>query len=174
MRRFALLAAFLLAAPAAADSLSTDAGGWMTYANARFGTRADVPPGMRAVDPPSANGDGRVFADDQGASVTVYGSYAVGVVEPTFAAYKAWLLKAAADDGVAVSYKAEGPTWLVYSGRKGETVHYAKVVSGCGAAHHVLLAYPLALKARYDPIVARLAKSLSCRQEAAGRPRSGS
>jgi hypothetical protein len=141
--------------------------GWSRYVNERYGTSAEVPLGLFEAQPPPGNEGGRTFRAKDGAELRVYGSYAPSVVTETFEEYKGWLLNTIRDDGVRVTYRADGRGWLVYSGLKGSAIVYSKVIEGCGAAHTVHMEYPRRLKALYDPVVARVAGSLRC--DAAGR-----
>jgi hypothetical protein len=75
--------------------------------------------GAWTPEPPPVNGDGRAFTSQDGAQLTVSGSPVSYVVTNTFAAYKAWLLENAELD--SITYKAEGKTWLVLCGMKGQT-----------------------------------------------------
>lgn len=115
---------------------------------------------FKLVEPPPTNGDGREFKTDDGAGLWISGSYGPYTVTDSFQAYKAWLLKEAALD--RVTYTAEGKNWLVLSGTKGASIIYRKVFEGCGAAHEVQIEYPVQRKALYDPVVARLSRSLGC------------
>jgi len=146
------------------DDTWTDlSGGWSRYGNGRFGTTADVPRHLfKPVEPEPANGDGRLFKAKDGAEMTISASYAPDALGMTFGAYKDWLLEHA--DLERLTYKQGGQTWIVYSGVEGKRIIYRKAVEGCGAAHEFSIAYPAAKKAFYDPIIARIAHSLSCRK----------
>ena len=136
---------------------------WKRYTNERFGTSVEVPADFTAKPPP-ANNDGRTFVSRDGsARILVYGSNAPSVVVESFAAYKDWVAEEEAKDGLRISYKAGGPDWFALSGTAGPKVVYMKVVAGCSdrsVAHHVRIEYPSSQKASYDPVVARVARSL--------------
>jgi hypothetical protein len=136
--------------------------GWSRYVNARYGTSAEVPLGLFEAQPPPGNEGGRTFRAKDGAELRVYGSYVPLAVTETFEEYKGQLLNSIRDDGVRVTHRSDGKDWLVYSGIKGSTVIYYKVIEGCGAAHTVYMEYPQRLKAVYDPVVARASASLRC------------
>jgi hypothetical protein len=152
-----------LFSPASADDTWTPTNeGWSRYRNERFGTLAEVPLHVfKLIEPPPANGDGRAFASRDGAQLTISGSYGPDVVVDTFAGYKAWLLENAELD--RITYKAEGKTWLVLSGVRGQNIVYQKVVEGCGAAHTLHIEYSASKKDLYDPVAVRMARSLSCK-----------
>jgi hypothetical protein len=154
--------ALLLTGSAIAQDTWTPLGnGWERYTNERFGTSVEAPRHLfRLVEPPPANGDGREFKAADGARLWISGSYGPYVVTDTFQAYKAWLLEQNGLDHV--TYKAEGNGWLVFSGTRGPTIVYRKIVEGCGAAHELHIEYPIHNKPVYDPIMSRLSRSLMC------------
>jgi hypothetical protein len=51
----------------------------------------------------------------------------------------------------------------VFSGYRAANIIYTKVIEGCEAAHEFSIEYPTAKKRFYDPVVARLSRTLSCR-----------
>ena len=57
----------------------------------------------------------------------------------------------------------------MFSGYRAANIIYTKVIEGCEAAHEFSIEYPTANKRLYDPVVARLSRTLSCRR---GSPRS--
>jgi hypothetical protein len=129
------VAALAFTGPASAEGAWTPlADSWSRYKNERFGTSAEVPLHVfKLVEPPPVNGDGRAFTSEDGAQLTVLGSFGPYVVTETFAEYKAWLLENSELDGI--TYKAQGKTWLVLCSMKGQYIVYDKVMEGCGAAH---------------------------------------
>jgi hypothetical protein len=154
----------LFSSASADDTWSPTGEGWSRYRNERFGTLVEVPLHIfKLVEPPPVNGDGRAFASQDGAQLTISGSYGPYVVTDTFNAYKAWLLENAELD--RITYRAEGKTWLVLSGVKGQSIVYQKVVEGCGAAHTLDIEYPASQKDLYDPVAVRMARSLGCKAE---------
>lgn len=139
-------------------------GAWRHYRNARFGTSVDVPSTFKMANPPPVNGDGRIFKSADGAELRVFGSHGATTVAEDFASYKTWKLNQLQEDGVNVTYKAQGKNWLVASGIKGRNVVYVKVVEGCDATHEIWMAYPIEGKQTYDRLIGRLARSLGCTQ----------
>ncbi|WP_262032457.1 hypothetical protein [Microvirga sp. Mcv34] len=135
---------------------------WGHYRNARFGTSLDVPGIFTSAEPAPANGDGRTFRTADGAELRVFGSYSATTVAEDFAAYRTWLLERLRDEGVTVTYKAQGKNWLVASGTRGRDIVYAKAVEGCGATHEIRVRYPIARRQFYDPLMGPLARSLGC------------
>ena len=134
---------------------------WSDYVNARFGTRLAYPANRFAADPPPDNGDGLTFRAQDGAVLLVFGQN--NALDETVAS-----LEAGKTDGdyAEITYRARGPKWLVLSGfREVEgvrSVFYEKYLfSGQGdVIHTMILTYPEARKARYEPIIARMAGSL--------------
>lgn len=149
----------LVAGPALAGD-----GGWWRYVNPRFGTADDIPVAGFVPDPPPDNGDGKAWTSVDGRGhIAVYGGYVV--VADDFAGYREFLLETARNDGVDITYSAAKPGWFAYSGFKGETIVYAKVVVSdrCDTltAHHLRITYPREQRAAYAPIVKHMAHSLA-------------
>ncbi len=148
------LAAIALIACAAA---ATAAPQYRTYANARFGTAADVPADWKA-DPPPENGDGlRFWSPDQHASITVAGSLNIyDSVEEAMKSYEK------PGDGETVTYRHREARTLVVSGTRGDTIFYNKHVLSCADQiwNSVYIEYPAVEKEAYDAIVTHVAKSL--------------
>ncbi len=154
---FLALALLALTVPALAAE-------WVRYTNPRFGATADVPTEGFIANPPPDNGDGQSWTSEDGKGlITVYGSFAA-IVE-TFEAYRDWSIKIEKDGGLDITYDAGGRGWFAYSGIQGDDIVYNKVIraENCSVlvANHVYLKYPASQKGRYDPIVRRMAKSLT-------------
>jgi hypothetical protein len=168
MRSAAILGLFWLLLGATAHAQEQDISrlgdGWSRYGNARFGTVLDVPTSLfAAIDPPPENGDGRTFRAKDGAEIRVFGSYGATSVTEDFAGYKAWSLQQAREGGLTVTYTAQGKDWLAFSGSKGDSIVYARLVERCDATHEMRITYPTAQKAVYDAIIGRMSRSLKCR-----------
>jgi hypothetical protein len=139
--------------PVAADSQQ-----WTQYANPRFGTHADYPSARFKPQPPPENGDGQGFKAPDGAELIVFGRY--NIDESTPASYETFLRS---DDGgkyAGLTYRASGDGWLVLSGLRGGDIFYEKYLFKTEVIHGMVAIYPQALKAAYNPIVARIARSL--------------
>jgi hypothetical protein len=155
----------LLTRVALADNWTPLGGGWSRYTNARFGTVIEVPlQTFAAAEPAPEDGDGRVFRAHDGSRLSVYGTYAPYAVMMRFDEYTASLLADAQRRGLEVTYRKGGKGWIVFSGHQGGDIVYTKVVEGCEAVHELVIAYPAAKKTLYDPVVARLSRTLSCRR----------
>jgi hypothetical protein len=136
---------------------------WQRYANPRFGTSAEVPVDGLAPDPAPENGDRQGWTSTDGkGQILVFGSFIV--VADTFDAYRDIEMSAARKDGLDVTYSASGKDWYAFSGTQGDDIVYQKAVlwRGCSTpiANHIYLKYPADQRARYGPIVRRMAKSL--------------
>ena len=136
---------------------------WERYANPRFGTSAEVPVDGFTPDPAPENGDGQGWTSTDGkGQILVFGAFVL--VDETFDGYRDFELGTARDDGLEVTYSAGGKDWFAFSGTKGDDIIYEKAVlsPGCSTpiANHIYLKYPANQRARYDPIVQRMAKSL--------------
>ncbi len=137
---------------AAAGQVSADSG-WHTYCNARFGQCADIPPEFES-DPPPENGDGLVFRDAGGMSITVSGSFNVN--SSTLRAERDVILA----EKRAPIYQAEGANWLVVSGNEGNNTYYIRKMVTPDIIATLWIEYPRAQKNRYMPLIARISKSL--------------
>ena len=155
----------LLTSMALADSWAPLGGGWSRYTNDRFGTVIEVPLQIfKVTEPAPEDGDGREFRADDGSRLSVYGTYAPYAVMIRFDAYTEGLLDGAQRRGLEVTYRKGGKGWIVFAGHQGPNIVYTKVVEGCEAAHELVIKYPAAKKTLYDPVVARLSRTLSCRR----------
>lgn len=155
-----LLVTLSLAITAGVSSASD----WMRYENSRFGTIADVPLYGFSPLPPPSNGDGQRWLSMDGKSeIGVYGSYVSSI--GTWDEYKAFRLNALESDGADVTYSAKGPDWFIYSGVADHEIFYIKVLisTDCGIeiANNLYATYPEDQKAAFDPIIARMSKSLA-------------
>jgi hypothetical protein len=136
---------------------------WTIYSNARFGVSIDVPPGFVNDVTEPENGDGLTFHSADGkAALLVWGN---NLVDEDFNQHVAARLKSDAADGWNISYVAgvDGTGWQVYSGTRKGRLLYAKSISSCKntQAVHFRIEYPQTQKNDYDPVVERLAKSLT-------------
>jgi hypothetical protein len=136
---------------------TSKADGWSTYQNDRYGTTIDYPDIFAAQPPPDAN-DGRAFKSADGAEFSVSALY--DALDFTVAKYHDFIVKNL-DPGSAVTYQARGDDWFIISGTKSDKIFYEKHLLSHGAqmTEDFVITYPAALKATYDPIVARMAKS---------------
>jgi hypothetical protein len=144
-------AALSLGAPAAR------AEPWLIYHNDRYGTTINYPDIFKAEPPPDA-ADGRRFKSGDGAEFVVDASY--NALDFDVAEYQAFIVKNLAP-GATVTYQAQGKDWFVISGPKGAGVFYERhlLTHGAQMTEDFAMFYPAALKATYDPIAARTAKS---------------
>jgi hypothetical protein len=149
-----LLAAALAALPWRAQAQEA----WATYRNSRFGTTIEYPARFRPGRPPE-NNDGLSFTAADGASLSVWGS--LNVLEHDVAGLEAFLRENLKADE-RVTYRAAGRNWLVLSGTHGERIFYTRHAFSHRneIVNAFQISYPAALAASYDPIVARIAKSL--------------
>lgn len=151
MRLASLVLAVVLCAPALAA-------GWGRYENARFGYAIDVPGDFAGGDE-ADNGDGRVFRGGFGTQVLmVFGGNSLDGFEAEVALRKGL----ATDDGWSLTYEASAPNWAVWSGRRGNRIVYARVISLCGGAQFAMfeLEYFAQDAAEVDPLIGRIGRSL--------------
>lgn len=131
-----------------------------SYSNSRFEYSIDYPTEIFTPQEEAPNGDGRVFLGKGGSELRVWGQY-----NALFDTLK----KAFADDvkvrGAAVTYKALLKDGYVISGAKGGKIFYQKTMlkgtDGDGGAVWATFTveYKRSEKAKYDPIVRRIASS---------------
>jgi hypothetical protein len=150
---FAAAAIVRTAAPVAAI-----ADGWHTYHNERYGTMIDYPDFFKA-GPPPANNDGLAFKSPDGAEFSVFASY--NALEFDLAGFRDFIVKNL-DAGKVITYQARGDDWFVISGTKGsDGVFYERHLLSHGKqmTEGFVMSYPVGLKQKYDPMVARMSKS---------------
>jgi hypothetical protein len=147
---FGAIGLLVFQAPAKADQ-------WLIYQNDRYGTTIDYPDRFKA-EPPPDNDDGRKFTSADGAEFSVSASY--NALDFDLAKYQDFILKNRGR-GEVVTYKTHGDNWFVISGTKGSDIFYERHVLSHGGemTEDFVMTYPAAAKPRYDPIVARMAKS---------------
>jgi hypothetical protein len=134
---------------------------WATYVNDRFGTTLSYPADVFLMRPPPENDDGRTLVAADGAKILVFAGY--NVANDTLASKRASLT---GDDYARIAYNATGKTWFVVSGHRAiggvDSIFYEKyIVSAADTIHSLIVTYPATLKARYDPIVDRVAASFA-------------
>jgi hypothetical protein len=135
---------------------------WAAYVNDRFGTSLSYPADVFVMQPPPENDDGRTLVAADGAKILVFGGY--NIDNETLASKRASLN---GQDYARTSYNATGKNWFVVSGYRAiggvDSIFYEKYIVSTASEtiHSLIVAYPAALKARYDPIVARVAASFA-------------
>jgi len=97
-------------------------GGWSVYVNPRFAFSICYPPDLHRRGPDSTNGDGRMFVDNAGSELRVWGEYDPweGGLREAIAQNRKFL----ADDGTRITYQARGENWFVLSGQKAGKIIY--------------------------------------------------
>jgi len=159
-KRLALLALTIFAfASTPASELLAQAENWRTYANPRFGTRADYPAHLftnRA--PPPANGDGQTFTTADGkAKLSIYGS--LNATEETPRSYVENFIRPEGE----LAYELIRDTYFVASAERSSRIHYMRcnfAKGDPGIIRCFAIEYPAADKQRWDAIVKRIASSL--------------
>lgn len=145
----AAVAMFLVASPANAQ-------GWSSYANARYGATADIPPGFQPSGPEATNSDGLIFRSRSGALLTIYGAPISG------GNFEAFVEKTIAHDRSYNGWKVTGsritPDWAEYSGNVGGRQLRMRVISSCGG--HYALAAKIEYNGNMNSDVGRVFRSL--------------
>lgn len=131
---------------------------WTAYRNTRFGTTIDYPARFRPGRPPD-NNDGQSFTAADGATLAVWGSLNIDALD--IRALEADISEGRAA-GERITYRANGKNWFVLSGTRGDSLLYSRyLLSHRGEVKNAFeIVYPAALATAYDPIVARISKSL--------------
>ena len=125
---------------------------WHTYCNERFGQCADIPPNFES-DPPPENGDGLIYRDASGMSVTVSAHY--NIESSSLGDERDELLKEKAPP----AYQAAGRDWFVVSGNEGDKTYYIRAIVTPGVVATLWIEYPSGQKERYDPLISRISRS---------------
>ncbi len=138
--------------------VAAGADAWAVYLNPRFGTRIDYPVGLFHALPPPDNGDGLSFATADGsARFLVFGQFNIDDLDARamMARDRDW------GNYDKVTYQSAGNGWYVLSGYSGSDIFYRKAVidAAAGVVHVFEITYPQADRARFDPVVTRMAKS---------------
>jgi len=145
---------------AGAGSISSAAAGeeYLSYANARFGFRCEVP-GYFAADEGAVNGDGRGFTSPDFA-VRVVCSGLNNVDRSTAAEAFAEAQQSLTSEGATVTYKViRGDTFALSGLGSDGNLYYQRTVWGRGSSNTLLWTYPPEQKADLDPAVAHSAES---------------
>jgi hypothetical protein len=153
LARAALVAAVLISAAG-----TTSAQAWRTYHNDRYGSTIEYPGFFQPGEPPAID-DGLAFSSADGASFSVFASYNASDFD--LAGYQDFIVKNLAA-GKVITYRAHGRDWFVISGTAGnDGVFYERhrLSHGGEMTEGFVMSYPVGLKQKYDPIVARMAKS---------------
>jgi hypothetical protein len=133
---------------------------WVPFSNDRYGFSVDIPADLQPSPPPE-NGDGRSFTSKDGrATVLAYGHLFVdvsGLVEDERDEEQM-----SAKGGLKVTYRQVSARATTFSGLQGTTIVYQHAIATCkGTASAIVHAeYPASEKARFDPLVAHMAKTL--------------
>jgi len=131
---------------------------WRSYHNDRYGTTIDYPDDFTPGNPPEIN-DGLSFTSSDGASFSVFASF--NAFDFDLAGYQDFIIKNLAA-GKVITYRAHGDNWFVISGtNEPDDVFYERYLLSHGRemTEGFVMSYPARLKLKYDPIVARMAKS---------------
>lgn len=160
----AILAFIVVAAAMVVLSVTDGAKSWRTYVNERYGTFAEYPADRFRALPEPENGDGQSFAGKDGSSLIISGGHNVENFTP--AAYEKFLRTSSERDFGNVTYRTVGAHSLVLSGLRGNQIFYEEYLFTGDLIHTLVITYPSAAKAEYDPIVTRIARSLGPRSDA--------
>jgi len=149
---------------------ASQAADWQTYANPRFGYAIDIPPGF-ALKSEANNGDGATFVGNAGASLLVFGT----LLESDFSREAENRVGWEKDAQWTITYGKTTEAWASFSGVRNGEVLYGRGMTLCrGSATFFRLQYRKADLKRYNPIIARMVKSLrptsGCENEPSSAP----
>ncbi len=160
VKRLVLLAlAICVLAGMSASELLAQAENWRTYANPRFGTRADYPAHLfTQAEPPPANGDGQSFTTaDRRAKLSIYGSFNATGETP-----RSYVENFIRPEG-KLAYELIRDTYFVASAERDGRIHYMRcnfTKGDPGIIRCFAIEYPAAEKRHWDAAVKRIASSL--------------
>jgi hypothetical protein len=159
--RFIAHMAFAGAVAVFATAAVAQSGDWLTYRNARFGYMISYPIDLFEEEPANDSEDGRLVSSRDGKAKLLIGAFE-NEERVSLADYRTFL-KDRNYPGATIDYAPVRDRWFVLSGVRDGTVFYERVTFTCGGRliNSWALLYPEADKKRFDPIVARLAKSYS-------------
>jgi len=131
---------------------------YATYANERFFFSIDYPDSLK-MQPPPDNDDGRTFLSEDGkVEMRVWGQY--NAEEKTLDERYTFDLKGFTEKPAYMVLKRD---WYVLSGAKGDKIFYEKTLvrrKRVGDTYFTFtIEYPASQKAKYDPVVKRIADS---------------
>lgn len=133
MRHLNFVFALIITTPAMAQ-------GWSSYANARYGATADVPPGFSVVGPVAANNDGLIFRSKQGTStLMIFGTEVPG---KDFETKITEMMESDHSNlGWKIGDSSVTPSWAEYSGSKGGQQLRVRIKAACGGKLAVAVKY---------------------------------
>ena len=140
-------------------ALPAQAASGALYANARFGYTVQYPADLLVPEREADNADGRQFHAREGsARLAVWGAYNAESLSPRELAARDMTDCA----GGTVSYRVAKARLIAFSCiTPGGQVIYQKTLIRADVLATVRFDYPLAERARWDPVVGRVASSLS-------------
>jgi len=83
--------------------------------------------------------------------------------------FKRWMI-ANAGGYEEITYQPRGRSWFVLSGYRGDQIYYEKVMFSCRTriVNILAIAYPIAERDHFDPVVERMEDSFSAARECLG------
>jgi hypothetical protein len=135
-------------------SQSVKAETYEKYCNSRYGFCVDYPTTL-SLEPPPANGDGRIFFDSHGFKMTASGIN--NLTNDTITSE----MESASENIDQITYKAQGKNWFVISGYQGSKIIYIKTYVGTGSINHLWIEYPKTKNQYYSELVTRISNSFN-------------
>lgn len=128
---------------------------YTSYQNPRFEFSVLYPSNLLTMQPPSANGDGRIFLSADGETeMRAYGQH-----NALFKTLEDVYKEEYSTEGREITYKTIAKTWFVVSGYEGDKVFYQKQILRNDVFLILTIEYPKSRKKVFDPITAKIAAS---------------
>jgi len=125
---------------------------YKNYCNARFGFCVEYFSTL-GMHPAPTNNDGRSFFDNEGFSMSVYGSY--NALHQSLQAHRD-NFKSEFD---TITYTPIKKNWYILSGYKGDDILYIKVIAKNDTFYTLYIKYPKRLKTQYNDMVTQTSQS---------------
>jgi hypothetical protein len=164
--RHAVIALALgLIIPTVQAQSTPEAGGTATYRNERFGFSFSYPAQLFSPDPQLESEAGTALATADG-RVRLLASAGPNATEGDLDSYRKFVLSETYA-GAKITYAPVRSNWFVVAGEKDGRVFYERITFACSGTriYGWQMTYPIADRAKFDPIVESIHKSY--------RPRSG-
>lgn len=127
---------------------------WKTYTNVRFEYHICYPADLLVPQGEAENSDGQSFLAQDGAKLSVYGSY--GAMFQSLKDELAETSSRLAGPSGTVTYKVLKAHWFVVSGQNGPTIFYVKTIYNRDALKSFELTYDRSDAAIYEPLINHL------------------
>jgi hypothetical protein len=136
-----------------AGSSWASAHSWDSYVNVRYAYQICYPKDLLTPQPEADNSDGRAFKSPSGAQLEVLGYHMLGENLHDYTENAANIFAGASG---TVTYRRQGKTWSVFSGRNRDMIFYVKLILNGETLRSFALTYPVREAETYDAIAEKL------------------